>query len=156
AGAPPKATKGLFRGHQFNKLEQLAFVKPEDSKSYDRIRSENAMEFYNLLEIPYRVVDIATGDLGNLASRKFDIEAWYPAQGLFREVVSASNDLDYQARRLMIRMRTKEGNTYLHTINSTLTATTRTLVAIVENYQTDEGKIVVPKVLREFIGKEVL
>ncbi|MEM3533876.1 MAG: serine--tRNA ligase [Thermoplasmatales archaeon] len=156
AGAHGKDTKGIFRVHQFNKIEQFAFVKPEDSKSYHRKLLENAMEFYNLLEIPYRVVDIATGDLGNLASRKFDIEAWYPAQGLFREVVSASNDLDYQARRLMIRMRTKEGNTYLHTINSTLTATTRTLVAIVENYQTDEGKIVVPKVLREFIGKEVL
>ncbi|MEM0140704.1 MAG: serine--tRNA ligase [Thermoplasmatales archaeon] len=156
AGAHGKDTKGIFRVHQFNKIEQFAFVKPEDSKKFHQKLLENAKEFYNLLEIPYRVVDIATGDLGNLASRKFDIEAWYPAQGLFREVVSASNDLDYQARRLMIRMRTNEGNVYLHTLNSTLTATTRTLVAIVENYQTKEGRIVVPKVLRDFVGKEVL
>ncbi|MGC8645091.1 MAG: serine--tRNA ligase [Thermoplasmata archaeon] len=156
AGAHGKDTKGIFRVHQFNKIEQFAFVKPEESREYHVKLLENAKEFYDLLEIPYRVVDIATGDLGNLASRKFDIEAWYPAQGLFREVVSASNDLDYQARRLMIRMRRPGGNVYIHTLNSTLVATTRTLVAIVENNQTDEGKIVVPKVLRDFVGKEVI
>ena len=156
AGAHGKDTKGIFRVHQFNKIEQFAFVKPEDSKNYHERLLENAKEFYRALEIPFRVVDIATGDLGNVASRKFDIEAWYPAQGLFREVVSASNVLDYQARRLKVRYRGKEGNVYVHTLNSTLIATTRTLVAIVENNQKEDGSIVVPKVLRDEMGKEVI
>ncbi len=156
AGAHGKDTKGIFRVHQFNKIEQFAFTKPEESRDFHKILLENAKEFYRGLGIPFRVVDIATGDLGNLASRKFDVEAWYPSQGQFREVVSASNDLDYQARRLRVRYRTKEGNRFVHTINSTLVATSRTLVAIVENNQTEDGKIVVPKVLRELLGKEVI
>ncbi len=156
AGAHGKDTKGIFRVHQFNKIEQFAFVKPEDSKGYHERLLENAKEFYRALEIPYRIVDIATGDLGNVASRKFDIEAWYPAQGQFREVVSASNVLDYQARRLKVRYRGKEGNIYVHTLNSTLIATTRTLVAIVENNQREDGSIVIPKVLRDPMGKEVI
>ena len=156
AGAHGKDTKGIFRVHQFNKIEQFAFVKPEESREFHMKLLNNAKEFYDLLEIPYRVVDIATGDLGNLASRKFDIEAWYPSQGLFREVVSASNDLDYQARRLMIRMRREGKNVFVHTLNSTLVATTRTLVAIVENFQTEDGKIAVPRVLRDIVGKEVI
>lgn len=156
AGAHGKDTKGIFRVHQFNKIEQFAFVKPEDSKIYHQRLLENAKEFYRSLEIPFRIVDIATGDLGNLAARKYDIEAWYPAQGQFREVVSASNDLEYQARRLKVRYRSKEGNVFLHTLNSTLIATTRTLVAIVENNQLEDGHITVPKVLRETMGKEVI
>jgi seryl-tRNA synthetase len=156
AGAHGKDTKGIFRVHQFNKIEQFAFVKPEDSRIYHEKLLENAKEFYRALEIPFRIVDIATGDLGNVASRKFDIEAWYPAQAQFREVVSASNVLDYQARRLKVRYRGKEGNVFVHTLNSTLIATTRTLVAIVENNQREDGTIVVPKVLRELMGKEVI
>jgi seryl-tRNA synthetase len=156
AGAHGKDTKGIFRVHQFNKIEQFAFVKPEDSKKYHEELLENAKEFYRTLGIPFRVVDIATGDLGNLASRKYDIEAWYPSQGQFREVVSASNDLDYQARRLKIRYRSKEGNILVHTLNSTLVATTRTLVAIVENNQLGDGRVEIPKVLRETMGKEVI
>lgn len=156
AGAHGKDTKGIFRVHQFNKIEQFAYVRPEDSKSYHTKLLENAKEFYRRLEIPFRIVDIATGDLGNVASRKFDIEAWYPAQAKFREVVSASNVLDYQARRLRVRYRTKEGNRFVHTLNSTLIATTRTLVAIVENNQQEDGTIVVPKVLRDAVGKEVI
>ncbi len=156
AGAHGKDTKGIFRVHQFNKIEQFAYVKPEDSNRYHDVLLENAKEFYRSLELPFRIVDIATGDLGNVASRKFDIEAWYPAQAQFREVVSASNVLDYQARRLKIRYKGKEGNTYVHTLNSTLIATTRTLVAIVENNQQEDGSIVVPKVLRESMGKEVI
>ncbi|MCL4446890.1 MAG: serine--tRNA ligase [Thermoplasmatales archaeon] len=156
AGAHGKDTKGIFRVHQFNKIEQFAYVKPEDSKSYHNKLLENAKEFYRSLEIPFRVVDIATGDLGNVASRKFDIEAWYPAQAQFREVVSASNVLDYQARRLKVRYRAKEGNIFVHTLNSTLIATTRTLVAIAENNQQEDGTIVVPKVLRDLMGKEVI
>ncbi len=156
AGAHGKDTKGIFRVHQFNKIEQFAYTLPQDSKRVHNMLLDNAKEFFNLLEIPYRVIDIATGDLGNVASRKFDIEAWYPAQGQFREVVSASNVLDYQARRLKIRYRTKEGNKYVHTLNSTLVATTRTLVAIVENFQQEDGKIVVPKALRDIIGKDVI
>ncbi len=154
AGAHGKDTKGIFRVHQFNKIEQFAYTLPEESKKYHNILLNNAMDFFKSLEIPFRVVDIATGDLGNVASRKFDIEAWYPAQGQFREVVSASNVLDYQARRLKVRYRTKEGNKYVHTLNSTLVATTRALVAIVENFQTPDGKIIVPKVLREYLGKD--
>ena len=156
AGAHGKDTKGIFRVHQFNKIEQFAYVKPEDSKSYHQKLLDNAKEFYRALELPFRVVDIATGDLGNVASRKFDIEVWYPAQAQFREVVSASNVLDYQARRLKVRYKGKEGNVYVHTLNSTLIATTRTLVAIVENYQQEDGSIVVPKVLRDSMGKEVI
>ncbi len=156
AGAHGKDTKGIFRVHQFNKIEQFAYVRPEDSRVYHQKLLENAKEFYRSLEIPFRVVDIATGDLGNVASRKFDIEAWYPAQAQFREVVSASNVLDYQARRLKVRYRTKEGNAFVHTLNSTLIATTRTLVAIVENYQQEDGTIVIPKVLRDSMGKEVI
>jgi seryl-tRNA synthetase len=156
AGAHGKDTKGIFRVHQFNKIEQFAFVKPDDSKKYHEILLENAKEFYRTLEIPFRIVDIATGDLGNLASRKYDIEAWYPSQGQFREIVSASNDLDYQARRLKIRYRSKDGNAFVHTLNSTLIATTRTLVAIVENNQLEDGRVVIPKVLRETMGKEVI
>ncbi|MGC8726449.1 MAG: serine--tRNA ligase [Thermoplasmata archaeon] len=156
AGAHGKDTKGIFRVHQFNKIEQFAYTLPEDSKRIHNMLLENAKEFFNLLEIPYRVIDIATGDLGNVASRKFDIEAWYPAQGQFREVVSASNVLDYQARRLKIRYRTKEGNKYVHTLNSTLVATTRTLVAIVENYQQEDGTILIPKALRDLMGKDVI
>ncbi len=156
AGAHGKDTKGIFRVHQFNKIEQFAYVKPEDSKRYHQKLLDNAKEFYRALELPFRVVDIATGDLGNVASRKFDVEAWYPAQAQFREVVSASNVLDYQARRLKVRYKGKEGNVYVHTLNSTLIATTRTLVAIVENYQQEDGSIVVPKVLRDSMGKEVI
>jgi seryl-tRNA synthetase len=156
AGAHGKDTKGIFRVHQFNKIEQFAFVKPEDSKSYHQKLLENAKEFYRALGIPFRIVDIATGDLGNVASRKFDIEAWYPAQAQFREVVSASNVMDYQARRLKVRYRGKDGNAYVHTLNSTLAAMTRTLVAIIENNQLEDGSIVVPKVLRELMGKEVI
>ncbi len=154
AGAHGKDTKGIFRVHQFNKIEQFAYTKPEDSKNFHKILLDNAMEFFKSLEIPFRVVDIATGDLGNVASRKFDIEAWYPAQGQFREVVSASNVLDYQARRLKIRYRTKEGNKFVHTLNSTLVATTRAMVAIVENFQESDGRITVPKVLRDYMGKD--
>ena len=156
AGAHGKDTKGIFRVHQFNKIEQFAFVRPDDSRIYHERLLENAKEFYRALEIPFRIVDIATGDLGNVASRKFDIEAWYPAQGQFREVVSASNVLDYQARRLKVRYRGKEGNVFVHTLNSTLIATTRTLVAIIENNQQEDGSIVVPKVLRDAMGKEVI
>ncbi len=156
AGAHGKDTKGIFRVHQFNKIEQFAYTLPEDSKRVHNFLLENAKEFFNLLEIPYRVIDIATGDLGNVASRKFDIEAWYPAQGQFREVVSASNVLDYQARRLKIRYRTNEGTKYVHTLNSTLVATTRALVAIVENYQQEDGSIIVPKALRDLMGKDII
>ncbi|MCL5680898.1 MAG: serine--tRNA ligase [Candidatus Thermoplasmatota archaeon] len=156
AGAHGKDTKGIFRVHQFNKIEQFAYCLPEDSAKIHRILLGNAKEFYDNLKIPYRIVDISTGDLGNVASRKFDIEAWYPVQGQFREVVSASNVLDYQARRLKIRYRANDGNKFVHTLNSTLVATTRTLVAIVENNQQPDGTIMVPEVLQKYVGKEAI
>ena len=155
AGSHGKDTKGIFRVHQFNKIEQFIYCKPEESKHFLEEILKNAEELFQKLEIPYRVIKICSGDLGNVASIKYDIEAWMPAQGKFREVVSASNVKDYQARRLNIRVRGKEGNYYPHTLNSTAIATTRTIVAIIENFQNEEG-IIIPKVLRKYMNKDII
>ncbi len=153
AGSHGKDTKGIFRVHQFTKVEQFVFCKPEDSWDFFDELVKNSEDIFKSLELPYRVVNICSGDLGNLAAKKLDIEAWFPAQGKFREVVSASNDTDYQARSLNIRYRTKEGNKFVHTLNSTAIATTRTLVAIMENYQVrNEPGFEVPKVLIPYTG----
>lgn len=153
AGSHGKDTKGIFRVHQFTKIEQFVFCRPEESWDFLEELLKNSEELFRSLDIPYRVVNICSGDLGNLAAKKFDIEAWFPAQGRFREVVSASNDTDYQARSLNIRYRTKEGNRFVHTLNSTAVATTRALVAIMENYQLrDEPGFEVPKALVPYTG----
>lgn len=153
AGSHGKDTKGIFRVHQFTKIEQFIFCRPEESWDFLGELLNNSEELFRSLKIPYRVVNICSGDLGNLAAKKFDIEAWFPAQGRFREVVSASNDTDYQARSLNIRYRTKEGNRFVHTLNSTAVATTRALVAIMENYQLrDEPGFEVPKALVPYTG----
>ncbi|WP_337859928.1 serine--tRNA ligase [Ferroplasma sp.] len=151
AGAHGKDTKGIFRVHQFNKIEQFIYCKPEESWDFFEELVTNSEDIYRRLELPYRVVNICSGDLGSLAAKKYDIEVWYPSQGKFREVVSASNDTDYQARSLNIRYRTKDGNKFVHTLNSTAIATERVLVAIIENFQEDDF-IRVPDVLIPYTG----
>ncbi len=152
AGAHGKDTKGIFRVHQFNKVEQFVFSKPEDSKEIHEELIANAEEIFKALEIPYRIVNVCSGDLGAVASKKYDLEAWMPVQGKFREMVSASNVLEYQARRLNIRYRGKGENIFVHTLNSTAIATTRAAVAIMENHQTEDGRIIIPKALRPYTG----
>ena len=153
AGSHGKDTKGIFRVHQFNKIEQFVFCKPEDSWEFLEEILQNAEQIFRNLGLAYRVVNVCSGELGRLASKKYDIEAWFPAQGRFREVVSASNDTDYQARSLLIKYRTKGGNRFVHTLNSTAIASTRTLVAIMENYQDSSGEgFRVPEVLIPYTG----
>jgi len=155
AGAHGKDTRGIFRTHQFNKIEQFIFCTPEDSWKMHEELAANAEEIFQKLEVPYRMVNVCTGDIGTVAAKKYDIEAWMPAQGVYREVISCSNCTDYQARRLGIRYREKEGAApkgFLNTLNSTAIATGRTIVAILENYQQEDGSILVPKILRKYMG----
>ena len=155
AGAHGKDTRGMFRTHQFNKIEQFVFCKPENSWKLHEELISNAEELVQKLGLPYRVVNVCTGDIGTVAAKKYDIEVWMPAQNAYREIVSCSNCTDYQARRLDIRYREKEGappKGFLHTLNSTAIATGRTIVAILENFQQANGTVVVPKVLRKYMG----
>ncbi len=155
AGAHGKDTRGIFRTHQFNKIEQFIFCKPEDSTKLHEELLQNAEEFLQKLELPYRVVNVCTGDIGTVAAKKYDIEAWMPAQNGYREVVSCSNCTDYQGRRLGIRYREKEGaptKGFVHTLNSTAVATGRTIVALLENNQQEDGTVNVPEVLRKYMG----
>lgn len=154
AGAHGRDTKGIFRIHQFEKVEQFVFAKPEYSWDEHEMLIRNAEEFFRLLEIPYRVVLLCSSELGKVSAKTYDIEAWMPAQGRYREVVSCSNCLDFQARRLMIRYRDRpnEESRYVHTLNSTLVATERTIVAIMENYQREDGSIEIPKVLKPYMN----
>jgi seryl-tRNA synthetase len=146
--------KGIFRVHQFEKVEQFVFSRPEDSPTiHEEIRG-NAEEVFRQLEIPYRVVNVCTGDLGSVAAKKYDIEAWFPKQQAYREVVSCSNCTDYQARRLGIRIGRagQPGKTVPHTLNSTAVATSRALAVILEQYQRPDGTVEVPRVLRPYLG----
>lgn len=153
AGAHGKDTKGIFRVHQFFKVEQFVFCKPEHSSGFFDEILGNAEQLFRNLGLPYRVINICSADLGNLAAKKYDIEVWFPSQGKYREVVSASNDTDYQARSLNIRYRTSEGNRIPHTLNSTAIASTRTIVAIIENYQDEDGEgFSIPEVLVPYTG----
>jgi seryl-tRNA synthetase len=155
AGAHGKDTRGIFRTHQFNKIEQFIFCKPEDSTKLHEELLQNAEELLQKLELPYRVVNVCTGDIGTVAAKKYDIEAWMPAQNGYREVVSCSNCTDYQGRRLGIRYREKEGaptKGFVHTLNSTAVATGRTIVAILENNQQEDGTINIPSALRKYMG----
>jgi seryl-tRNA synthetase len=146
-------SKGLFRMHQFNKVEQFVFCRPEDSWTWHEKLRENGEAIYRALEIPYRVVNVCTGDIGTIAAKKYDIEAWDPRQKAYREVISCSNCTDYQARRLNVRAGRVGGEKFLpHTLNATAMATSRGLVAILENYQNSDGSVTVPKVLRPFLG----
>lgn len=151
AGAHGKDTKGIFRVHNFYKVEQVIFSMPEDSPQFMEELIRNAEEIVQKLELPYRVINICSGELGAVAAKKYDIEVWMPSQQKFREVVSCSNCLDYQARRLKIRVRKKGGKFFVHTLNSTALATTRTIVAIIENFQEEDG-IKIPKALVPYTG----
>ncbi len=155
AGAHGKDTRGMFRTHQFNKIEQFIFCTPEQSWKLHEELLCNAEDLTRKLGLPYRVVNVCTGDIGTVAAKKYDIEAWMPAQKGYREIISCSNCTDYQARRLNIRYREKEGaptKGFVHTLNSTAIATGRTMVAILENFQQEDGSVVVPEVLRKYMG----
>lgn len=155
AGAHGKDTRGIFRTHQFNKVEQFIFCKPENSWKIHEELIKNAEELVQKLGLPYRVVNCCTGDIGTVAAKKYDIEVWMPAQNAYREIISCSNCTDYQARRLNIRYREKEGEApkgVVHTLNSTALATGRTIVAILENYQQETGAVIVPEVLRKYMS----
>lgn len=153
AGAGNRDLKGIFRVHQFHKVEQFVFAAPEDSRRLHEEIIGNAQELFQELGIPHRIVNIASGDLGACAIKKYDLEAWMPAQGRFREMVSASNCTDWQAYRLKIRLVRRKGmkRSYVHTLNSTAIASTRTITAILENFQEPDGTVVIPKVLRRYL-----
>lgn len=159
AGAAGRASRGLYRVHQFTKVEMFAFTLPEQSEDMHNYFCDLECKIFDGLGIPYRVIDIATGDLGGPAYRKFDLEAWMPGRGdngEFGEVTSASNCTDYQARRLNIRYKVKgeKGTHFAHTLNGTAVAISRALIAILENCQQPDGTIIVPEVLRKWVGKE--
>ena len=158
AGAYGKDTKGLMRLHQFDKVEMVKFVLPETSYDEHEKLLQDAEEVLQLLEIPYRVLSLCTADLSFAAAKCYDIEAWAPGVGKWLEVSSCSNFEDFQARRANIRFRRKPGDRpeYVHTLNASGVALPRTIIAIMENYQTDEGTIVVPSVLRKYLGTEIL
>ena len=156
AGAHGRDQKGIFRVHQFDKIEQFVFSRPEDSwKEHEKMLAV-AEEFYQNLEIPYKVMLLSSGDMGKISAKTYDIEAWMAGQNAYREIVSCSNCLEYQARRLKIRFRdkTNEDTQYVHTLNSTLVATTRVLVSIMENFQTKDGHIRIPSVLQSYMGNQ--
>ena len=161
AGAAGRASRGLYRVHQFTKVEMFAFTHPDDSeKTLDEFCSLEC-EIFDTLGIPFRVVDTATGDLGGPAYRKFDLEAWMPGRGdggAFGEVTSTSNCTDYQARRLGIRYKNKgeKGTHFVHTLNGTAVAISRALIAILENYQQADGSVLVPEALRQYVGVEMI
>ncbi len=158
AGAHGRDQKGIFRVHQFDKVEQFVFSRPEESwNEHERLLSI-VEEFYQKIELPYRIMLLSSGDLGKVSAKTYDLDAWMAGQNSYREIVSCSNCLDFQARRLKIRFRerTDEQTQYLHTLNCTLVATTRTMVAIMENFQTKDGHIAVPKVLQKYIGASTI
>ena len=159
AGAHGRDTKGIFRVHQFEKVEQFIYSNPEESWGLHEELVRNLEEFWQSLKIPYRIVNVCTGDLGTVAAKKYDLEAWLPGQGKYREMASCSNCTSYQAVRSKIRYREKpnEPTKFLHTLNSTLVATERAIVAILENCQKPGGTVSVPQVLKKYMsGQEVI
>ena len=158
AGAHGKDQKGIFRVHQFEKIEQFVFSRPEDSWTEHENMLAITEEFFQKLEIPYKVILLSSGDMAKISAKTYDLEAWMAGQNAYREIVSCSNCLDYQARRLKIRFRdkTNEETKYLHTLNSTLVATERTMVAILENFQTKDGHVNIPNILQKYLGKKTI
>ncbi len=161
AGAAGRATKGLYRVHQFTKVEMFAFTRPEASDAMHEEMRRLECEIFDALEVPYRVIDTASGDLGGPAYRKFDLEAWMPGRGdggAWGEVTSTSNCTDYQARRLNVRYKQsgQKGTNFVHTLNGTAVATGRAMIAILENHQQSDGSISVPAVLRPWMGCDVI
>jgi seryl-tRNA synthetase len=156
AGSYGKDTRGIIRVHQFDKIEMFSFCRPEDAKAEHRRLLEWEKQFLASLELPFRVIDVATGDLGLSAARKFDCEAWIPTQGKYRELTSTSNCTQFQARRLGIRYRAGDGPAPVATLNGTLCAMGRTIVALLEVHQQQDGSVRVPKALQAHLGREVL
>ena len=158
AGAHGKDQKGIFRVHQFEKVEQFVFCRPEESWDEHEKMIQITEEFYQKLEIPYKLMLLSSGDMGKVSAKTYDLEAWMAGQNAYREIVSCSNCLDYQSRRLKIRFREKsnEDTKYIHTLNSTLVAIERTMVAILENNQTKDGLVHVPEVLQKYFGDETI
>jgi len=160
AGAHGKDTLGIFRVHRFEKVEQFIFCKSEDSWTFFEELISNAEELYKELKLPYRIVNIASGELNDNAAKKYDLEAWFPASNTYRELVSCSNCLDYQARKLKIRMGkvgTKQTKKVVHTLNATAIATERTICCILENYQNKDHSITIPNVLQKYMnGRKII
>jgi seryl-tRNA synthetase len=155
-GAHGLSDRGIWRVHQFTKIEQIVICKPDDSWEHHEDLLTNAVELWDSLGLHYRVVNICTGDMGTVASKKYDLEAWLPGANAYKEVVSCSNCTDYQANRLRMRYRTTEGNAAVHTLNSTAVATSRALVAIMEQYQNEDGTVRVPDVLVPHMGGQAV
>jgi len=153
AGAHGKDTKGIFRVHQFHKIEQFIFSHPDENLTHHEELIKNAEELWKGLDLPYRVMSMCTGELGDHAYKKYDIEVWFPAQGRYREIVSASNCLDWQSYRANINYRDKKTGKmrYPHTLNSTAIPTSRAICAILENLQTEDGRVLIPKILRKYL-----
>ena len=156
AGSYGKDTRGIIRVHQFDKVEMFSYVKPEDAKTEHLRLLEWEKDFLKAMEIPFRVIDVASGDLGSSAIRKFDCEAWIPTQNAYREVTSTSNCTEFQSRRLNIRYRDENGTKPVATLNGTLVAVPRMIVAILENHQNADGSVNVPKVLQPYLGVDKL
>ncbi len=154
AGSYGKDTRGIIRVHQFEKVEMFSFCKPEDAVAEHQRLLAWEKDFLNAMEIPYRVIDVATGDLGSSANRKFDCEAWIPTQNAYREVTSTSNCSEFQARRLNVRVKGENGTSPVATLNGTLVAVPRMIVAILENHQQADGSVIVPKALQPYLGTD--
>lgn len=154
AGSYGKDTRGIIRVHQFDKVEMFSFCAMQDAEAEHQRLLNWEKDFLNAMEIPYRVIDVATGDLGSSANRKFDCEAWIPTQNAYREVTSTSNCSDFQARRLNIRIKTESATTPVATLNGTLVAIPRMIVAILENHQQSDGSVLLPKALQGLLGME--
>lgn len=155
-GSYGRDVRGIIRVHEFRKIEMVVFCLPEESDAIHEKLREIEEEIWTELEVPYQLIKMATGDLGNAATRKYDIEAWMPSQNKYREVTSTSNTTDFQARRLGIKVRRNGGTEYLHTLNGTAFALGRAMIAIYENYQNEDGSITIPTVLQPFIGATVI
>ena len=151
-GSHGKEEKGIWRVHQFNKIEQIIICKPEESWSYHEELITNAIQFFESLGIHFHQINICTGDLGIVAAKKYDLEAWIPSVAAYKEIVSASNCTAYQAVRLNLKYRENNENCWVHTLNATCVATTRALVAIIEQFQQSDGSILIPEPLQKFVG----
>lgn len=155
AGAYGKYSKGMYRVHQFSKAEMFVYCLPEDSEKYHQILLELEEKIYQALGIPYRIVEMCTGDLGAMAARKFDVEAWMPGRNDYGEITSTSNCTDYQARNFNIRFKRSTGEIeYVHMLNGTAIVTSRVPIAILENFQNEDGSVTIPEVLRPYMGKD--
>ncbi len=154
AGSYGKDTKGILRVHQFDKVEMFSFTKPENSEKEHEYLLSLEEKLFQALEIPYQIVKMCSGDLGAPATKKYDLEAWMPGQGKYREVTSTSNTTDFQARRLNIKYQDKGEAKFVHTLNGTAFAIGRTIIAIIENYQEKNGSVKIPEVLQKWIGKD--